>query len=217
MRSHFSPRNLAGLAAVIASSLALGSCASELTRTGSSAAYVIIDSLVGASGATPQQFGSPLLSDVVTLVRTQVNGTTVESPTFYNDLARVQMRAELKNPGPTVNPTTPSPNSAITFNRYHVDFRRTDGRNTQGVDVPYSFDGAATFTIPAGGEAQVAFEVVRNQAKLEAPLANLRQGGGAIIISTIAEITFYGRDQVGNEVVATGQMSVNFGDFADPS
>ena len=217
MRSHFSPRNLAGLAAVIASSLALGSCASELTRTGSSAAYVIIDSLLGASGADPQQFGSPLLSDVVTLVRTQVNGTTVVSPTFYNDLARVQMRAELKNPGTTVNPTTPSPNTAITFNRYHVDFRRTDGRNTQGVDVPYSFDGAATFTIAAGGAAQVAIEVVRNQAKLESPLANLRQGGGAIIISTIAEITFYGRDQVGNEVVATGQMSVNFGDFADPS
>ena len=123
----------------------------------------------------------------------------------------------LKNPGNALNPTTPSPNTAITFNRYHVDFRRTDGRNTQGVDVPYSFDGAATFTVPADGQAQFAVEIVRNQAKLESPLVNLRQGGGGIIISTIAEITFYGRDQVGNEVVATGQMSVNFGDFADPS
>jgi hypothetical protein len=217
MRSHFSPRHLAGLAAVLTSSLALGSCASELTRTGSSAAYVIIDSLLGASGAAPDQFGTPLLSDVVTLVRTQVNGTSVVAPTYYNDLAQVQMRAALKNPGTTLNPTTPSPNTAITFSRYHVDFRRTDGRNTQGVDVPFSFDGAATFTVPAGGEAQFAIEIVRNQAKLESPLVNLRQGGGAIIISTIAEITFYGRDQVGNEVVATGQMSVNFGDFADPS
>ena len=83
--------------------------------------------------------------------------------------------------------------------------------------MPYSFDGAATFTVPAGGQAQFAVELVRNQAKLESPLVNLRQGGAGIIISTIAEITFYGRDQVGNEVVATGQMTVNFGDFADPS
>jgi hypothetical protein len=217
MRSHFSPRSLAGLVAVLASSLALGSCASELTRTGSSAAYVVIDSLLGASGARPEQFGSPLQSDVVTMVQTTVNGSPVSAPTYYNDLAQVSMRAALKNPGTTLNPTTPSPNTAITFNRYHVDFRRTDGRNTQGVDVPYSFDGAATFTVPAGGQAQFAVEVVRNQAKLESPLVNLRQGGGGIIISTIAEVTFYGRDQVGNEVVATGQMTVNFGDFADPS
>src|SRR5688572_19055786 len=145
MRSHFSPRNLAGLMAVLASSLTLGSCASELTRTGSSAAYVIIDSLLGASGAEPEQFGTPLLSDVVTLVQTQVNGTAVTAPTYFNDLAQVQMSAALKNPGTSLNPITPSPNTAITFNRYHVDFRRSDGRNTQGVDVPHSFDGAATF------------------------------------------------------------------------
>jgi hypothetical protein len=217
MHSIFSARSLAGLLVVASSSLALGSCASELTRTGSSPAYVIIDSLLGASGAAPDLFGSPLLSDVVTLVEQDVSGTTVRVPTIYNDLAQVQMRSALKNPGSTANPTAPSSTSAITFTRYHVDFRRTDGRNTQGVDVPYSFDGAVTMTVPADGEVRFAFELVRNQAKLEAPLLNLRQGGGAILISTIAEITFYGRDQVGNEVVATGMLSVNFGDFADPS
>ena len=217
MRSHFSSRTFAGLLAFVTSTLALGSCASELTRTGSSPAYVIIDSLLGASGAEPDRFGSPLLSDVVTLVQQQANGTQVRVPTFYNDLAQIQMRSALKNPGSTLNPTTPSSTSAITFTRYHVDFRRADGRNTQGVDVPFSFDGGLTMTVPAEGQVRFAFEVVRSQAKLESPLINLRQGGGAIIISTIAEITFYGRDQVGNEVVATGQMSVNFGDFADPS
>ena len=217
MRSHFNPRNLAGLVAVFASSLALGSCASELTRTGSSAAYVVIDSLLGASGARPEQFGVAAALRRRHRGATTVNGSPVSAPTYYNDLAQVSMRAALKNPGTTLNPTTPSSNTAITFNRYHVDFRRTDGRNTQGVDVPYSFDGAATFTVPAGGQAQFAVEIVRNQAKLESPLVNLRQGGGGIIISTIAEVTFYGRDQVGNEVVAAGQMTVNFGDFADPS
>jgi hypothetical protein len=39
-----------------------------------------------------------------------------------------------------------------------------------------------------------------------------------VIISTIARVTFYGRDQTGREVTVTGpQISVNFGNFADPS
>ena len=204
MRSHFSPRNLAGLVAVLTSSLAVASCASELTRTGSSPAFVIIDSIAGASGADPGTFGTPLNSDV------QTGGGT------FNDLGRATLRLALKNPGTAINPTAPTDLNAITLNRYHVEFRRSDGRNTQGVDVPYAFDGAATVTIPAGAAATVVFEVVRNQAKLESPLRNLRGLGGSLIISTIAEVTFYGRDQVGNEVVATGTLGVNFADFADP-
>ena len=38
-------------------------------------------------------------------------------------------------------------NNFITVTRYHVEFRRTDGRNTPGVDVPYAFDGAGTVTV----------------------------------------------------------------------
>ena len=56
--------------------------------------------------------------------------------------------------------------------------------------------------------------VVRLQAKMEAPLQALAATGN--IISTIAELTFYGRDQTGREVIATGRMSINFGDYADP-
>jgi len=37
------------------------------------------------------------------------------------------------------------------------------------------------------------------------------------VISTIAQITLYGRDQAGNDVSVTGTMSVNFADWADPS
>ena len=50
---------------------------------------------------------------------------------------------------------------------------RSDGRNQQGVDVPYDFDGALTFTAPASG-ATGDFTLVRVQAKLEAPLMALR-------------------------------------------
>ena len=42
-------------------------------------------------------------------------------------------------------------------------------------------------------------------------------GGGAIAIMTIADVTFYGRDQAGNDVSVTGSITVNFADWADPS
>jgi hypothetical protein len=212
MRSIFRSRTAAGMAAILSGALGLSSCASDLTRTGSSPGYVIIDSVLGASGSDPSAFASPLFSDVQTLVEQTINGQTVLVPTVYNDLGQVRMRVGLKNPN---SPTGPSQLNSITINRYHVDFRRTDGRNTQGVDVPYSFDGAATFTIPADGLGTFAFELVRIQAKLEPPLRNMVGNGGSIFLSTIAEITFYGRDQVGNEVTAMGTMSVNFGDFGD--
>jgi hypothetical protein len=40
--------------------------------------------------------------------------------------------------------------------------------------------------------------------------------GGAFAISTIADVTFYGTDQTGNDVSVTGSISVNFADWGDP-
>jgi hypothetical protein len=61
----------------------------------------------------------------------------------------------------------------------------------------------------------VSFEVVRHQAKLEPPLKNLTGFGGLGFISTVAEITLWGRDQNGNEVVATAFLDIHFADFGD--
>ena len=47
-----------------------------------------------------------------------------------------------------------------------------------------------------------------------APLQALRFGGGALAISTIARVTFYGHDQTGREVSVTGNIEVNFADWA---
>ena len=201
MRSIFRSRTVAALAVVMASALAGTSCASEFTRTGSSSSFVIIESLQGAPGAEPDEFGSPLLSDVLTF-----GGT-------FNDLGQARMSVALRNPN---TPTGPSVINSITLNRYRVVYRRADGRSTPGVDVPHAFDGAITVTVPSTGNVTFAFEVVRNQAKWEPPLSNMRNLGGGLLISTLAEITFYGRDQAGNEVEATGTLQVNFGDFADP-
>ena len=185
----------------------------EVARTGQAPAFVIIDSIVGASGADPGTFGSIVSSDVVTNVGTGA----VRVPTVFADLGRVTMRLAMRNPGTPANPASPSTLNEVTITRYRVTYRRSDGRNTPGVDVPWGFDGAFTVTIPSGGSASTGFDLVRVQAKLESPLRNLVGGGAQNVISTIAEITFYGRDQAGNEVTATGSIGVNFSDFGDPS
>ena len=209
MNTHTLSLTIARALAAVACLAVSASCGSEMLRTGRSPVFLIITKLEGVpgNGGTPSQF---LLSDVEVLVDRTVNGVTTPVATFYNDVGTAEFRVESKNP--TAQTTELN---AVTIRRYRVVFRRSDGRNTPGVDVPYGFDGAATTTISPGGTGSVSFDLIRHQAKLEPPLRNLAGFGGLGFISTIAEITFYGFDQNGNELAVTGSMDVQFGDFAD--
>ena len=184
-------------------------CGGELLRTGRAPMYLVVARVTAQAQGTGEET-SFLQSDVQTLVDTTINGQTFKVPTVFNDNATVFLRLEQKNlQFPSV------PLNAVTMTRYRVVFRRTDGRNTPGVDVPHPFDGALSTTISPGDETGVGFEIVRHQAKLEPPLKNLAGFGGLGFISTIAEITLWGRDQNGNEVVATASIDVHFADFGD--
>ena len=202
-------------AALLTVAAATAGCGQQNTE-GRSPSYLVIESLQAASGAKPTTFSGTLDSDVVTLVSTTVGGQDVYAPTIYEDIGQAKLRMALKDVGSATSVTAPTATNLITVTRYHVDFKRSDGRNTQGVDVPYSFDGAATGTFGTDG-GLLSFALVRAQAKLEAPLKALQGGGGSIVISTIAHITFYGTDQNGNAVSVTGAISVNFADWGDPS
>jgi hypothetical protein len=203
-------RAAAGLALCV---LACGSCGDAL-RQDRSASYLVVDLMEAASGAVPGQFGMVLASDVLTYVKRTVGTEQVLVPTVFEDIGRVSMHIALKDIGNNNN-ATPTPNNDITINRYRVVYVRADGRNTAGVDVPYPFDGAITGTI-SSGRTSLTFILVRAQAKEEAPLKALTASGGAVLISTIAQVTFYGRDQAGHDVSITAQVSVNFGDWGDP-
>jgi len=192
----------------------LSSGCGDLVRQGQSPVQLIINSLQAASGATPQEFGTTLLSDVLTNVSATVNNQPVSVPTVFNDLGQVTLSIMLKDPGQPGLPASPSAINQVTINRYRVAYRRTDGRNTPGVDVPFPFDSAVTFTVPAAGTLTSGFELVRHTAKEEAPLAGLRNNRD--VIATITEVTFFGRDQAGNEISVTGNVGINFGNFADP-
>lgn len=186
---------------ILALTLAAASCGSTV-RQGTGTSFLIVGELEFAPGNEPDEFVSNLMSDVIT------NGS------YYNDLARVTLSLGLKDPGPAGNPSTPSQNQAITVNRYSVRYFRADGRNTPGVDVPYPFDGAFTVTVPPDGEIEASFNIVRHTAKLEAPLKALENN--LLVLTAIAEITFYGQDLTGHEVIATARTSVDFANFGDP-
>jgi hypothetical protein len=188
----------------LVSAVVLGSVScGEVSRTGRSPAYVIIDNMEASAGGE-EQFAGFLLSDVFT------------SGGVINDSGRASLRLALRNPGTPTAPLGPTTLNEVTLSRYRVRFIRADGRNTPGVDVPFGFDGGVTVTVPASGTAEVVFDLVRHQNKREPPLSNLRGAGAARFISTLAEVSFYGRDQAGNDVEVTGTIQVNFGDYADP-
>lgn len=209
-----SRRRITG-SAIVALAIAATGCGQYVRDSGRAPVQPVISSLVGASGAEPSKFGGVLYSDVVTNVTKPAPCTpTSPCPRVFADLGQVTISLILKDPGRAGTSTSPSALNQVTFTRYHVTYRRTDGRNTPGQDVPYPFDSAVTFTVPESGDATASFELVRHDAKAEAPLSALQDS--AVIIGTVADVTFYGRDQAGNDVTATGSIGVNFGNFGDP-
>lgn len=187
------------LTLLVAATAMSGGCSSTV-RTGQASSYLVLQRLEGASGADSGTFSNVLRSDVLT------------RGSIFEDNGRVTLSLAMKD---VTNPSGPTANNLITLNRYRVEFRRTDGRNTPGEDVPYAFEGAIGGTIGESASS-FGFTLVRAQAKLEKPLVTLVGiRGGALIISTIADVTFFGKDQTGRDVTVTGSMSVNFADWAD--
>jgi hypothetical protein len=202
------------LAAAAALALLSISCG-DVVRSGKSPMFLVIDSLQGRrGGGSDTTLGNPLQSDVLTLV-TSPAPCTIERPcpTVFNDLGQVALRIVPKDIGTSAAPTEPSTNNEVTIMRFHVSYRRADGRNTPGLDVPYAWDGAATGTVSIGGQATMSFELVRRSAKQEAPLRDLVDS--PTVLTTTAEVTFYGQDRVGNEISVAGSIQVDFGNFRD--
>jgi hypothetical protein len=198
------------LAALIAVTVSCG----DVVRQGSSPVFLVIDTLQGIRGGASASLGSStLVSDVITNITAPAPCTLVAPcPTIFGDSGTATLRAPLKDIGATaaLGPTT---NNEVTINRVRVDYSRADGRNTPGVDVPFGFDSAVTGTIAVGTSLTIGFELVRNVAKQEAPLAQLRSSSN--FISTIAKVTFFGVDRTGNALSVTGQIQIEFGNFGD--
>ena len=133
-------------------------------------------------------------------------------PYITADSAKATLRVSLLDPSPTVDA---SQYNRVTINRYVVSYSRSDGYNTPGVDLPYSFEGSLSNQIDVGSTSIIAFIVIREVAKLEQPLINLVEGGEEGVLQLTARVDFYGQDMANNKVKATGYLSIFCANYTD--
>lgn len=151
--------------------------------------------------------GSPLDSDVL-------SGDASSGFFIEPDLAPVTLAVRPKNQNFDNTPQVPA---AVFVERYEIRYFRSDGRSTEGVDVPYRISGNLTTVVDVGtggaDNVTVDLEVVRRQAKLEPPLRNLVGSGGEIVLTCFAEVTIHGRTTVGQAVQDSGRIQIDFADL----
>jgi hypothetical protein len=183
----------------VAVALAMSGCAADYV-TGNNAAVNMY--LVAINE------GSPMDSDV--RHGTNADRTEVPNPFVCPDRAQVIVAVRFKNP----QIPTPSVPNAVFLESYEVKYTRTDGRGTEGIDVPYRITGNLTLAVDASDteNAEVAIEVVRRQAKLEPPLSTINQNA---LLTTMAEITLYGKTTSGQRVTSSGRMQITFADYGE--
>ena len=184
--------------------------------------------VVGLAGCVPgyvKDNDSPVLFRIAAIN----GGETVVSDVsaIGTDTVDVVLAVRPKNP---LNTNVPQVAEAVFVEQYRVSFSRTDGRNVEGVDVPFSFTGAMTTVVDIGigsdANVTVTIPLVRLQAKQEAPLRNLRslvpptvsgqqQTGGVLVprVTMIAELTIFGRTVAGEAVSDTRRFTVDFVDL----
>jgi len=170
---------------------------------------VRIDDLSASPGGGSLSFGGYLHSDVLTIRR--VNN--VDTASIFNDVGRATFSLVLKDLGAPGITNSPSVLNSVQFTRYRVVYRRSDGRNVQGVDVPYAFDSGMTTAVTGTGSATQTFDLVRSSAKDEAPLRALAFNGESL--DTVADVTFYGRDFSGNNVAVSASIGITFANYAE--
>ena len=145
--------------------------------------------------------GTPITSDV-----------QISNGSICPDFAALRVENHLKNP---LN-TDASFRSDVVIERYDVRYFRSDGRSTEGVDVPFRITGNVAQEIQASNSAVLNLEIVRRQAKLEPPLRNLQGLGGGQVVTMFAEVTLHARSTIQQSLnTATARVQIDFADFVD--
>lgn len=158
---------------------------------------------------------------VLSLTGTDIDGNEVNflqsdvlssKGTVRADIAKAVLQASLLEPSSLLGP---SQYNNIMVTRYAVSYSRSDGKNREGVDVPYSFEGSLSTLIEVGQSVNLGFVIVREVAKLEPPLVNLAEGRGEGVLQVKARVDFYGQDLTNRKVKATGYLSIFFANYED--
>jgi hypothetical protein len=126
------------------------------------------------------------------------------------DLASATLGVKTIDPEPIYG--TSQYNNVI-LTRYVVSYTRSDGHNTEGVDVPYSFEGSLSSEIAVGSTQTFSIVIVRAVAKLESPLIDLRDASGDVVLTVTAKVDFYGHDLADKAVTTTGYITIYFANY----
>ncbi len=166
------------------------------TRSGST---LILDSLLDGEG------GKTVIDSDVCILNEETNSCSVEE-----DLATATVRNVPLNPDADT-----SYYGDVIIKRYRVSFTRHDGKNKEGVDVPYTFVEDINVSVKVNETTKFSFVIVPVRAKLEPPLIRLVGGGSEDVIQTTAHVTFYAEDMAGHQMEIQGNIDVYFADWAD--
>ena len=135
---------------------------------------------------------------------------TLTESTICPDVVPVRVENHPKNPAAP----TAGFRDDIVIERYEIRYFRSDGRGVEGVDVPFRISGNLAFEVVGGEATTFNLEVVRRQAKIEPPIDQLVNGGGAFIVTMFAEITLHARTTTGQATnAATARLQIDFADF----
>lgn len=187
---------------------------------------LIIAALAMAScNASENESTSGSMLQLVSLTGNDLEGkagsTTVFSDvssagSIVNDNGVAAINAIPINPYLPANELTPYMD--VLVDQIDVEFKRADGRNVEGVDVPYRFTQPMSMLATIGGPTvEIPFVLIRHVAKMEAPLIALRDiPSREVVLQLIAVVTIYGKDLGGHRVApVTGYISVWCANFAD--
>jgi hypothetical protein len=189
------------LLALIIVSLLLASCLAKENDSTSGTMLQIIsltgNDLEGKAGSTT------VFSDVIT------NGS------IFNDNGVADIKALPLDPYLEIT----TQYMDVMVDQIDVEFRRTDGRNVEGVDVPYRFTQPMSVLVTTLTPVKIPFVLIRHVAKAEAPLLALREvPSREFVLQLVAVVTIHGKDLGGHRVApVTGYINVWCANFADPT
>ena len=155
----------------------------------------------------------------VVLLMTAINdGAPLSSDLFLDkshavcpDVVPLRVENHFKNPSVTATGFRHD----FTIERYEVRYFRADGRNTEGVDVPFRISGNVAQEVIEESAAVLQLEVVRRQAKLELPLSALA-GNNPPVLTVFAEVTLHARTTTGQTTnPVSARLQIDFANFVD--
>jgi hypothetical protein len=132
--------------------------------------------------------------------------------TYVADIITATLEAKMKSPEEI--PPGPSYLNRINIHSYDVSYTYVDSNMSPvpSPNAPATFTGRLSHQVDIDGSVDIAFVVVRAQAKTEVPLINV---SGLNTMQVVARITFYGEDIAGKPIEATGYLTIYFANYAD--